>query len=73
MMSEYVSIPVEEFERLTNENKRMREILQKRHIEVRIPNERYQDICRHGLAFNVHCKECEIAGYCGCPQCIEEL
>jgi hypothetical protein len=27
--------------------------------------------CRHGLRFDVHCKQCSLAGFCGCPECVE--
>lgn len=32
----------------------------------------YDRICEHGKRFDVHCRECEIRGYCGCPECVEE-
>jgi hypothetical protein len=28
--------------------------------------------CRHGKLYTEHCNECEIAGYCGCPDCTED-
>lgn len=25
--------------------------------------------CRHGKPLTVHCKRCQIAGYCACKEC----
>jgi hypothetical protein len=29
----------------------------------------YSLVCRHGIGFETHCKECQIAGYCACKEC----
>ena len=32
----------------------------------------YERICKHGKSFAVHCKECQLEGFCGCPDCTAE-
>ena len=41
---------------------------------IPIPPERdfgpyYDRVCEHGKRLDVHCRECQIRGYCGCPLC----
>lgn len=31
-----------------------------------------QTVCRHDIRYDQHCRQCEIQGYCGCPECIEK-
>ena len=29
-------------------------------------------VCSHGKRFDTHCKECQMQGFCGCPDCVED-
>lgn len=43
--------------------------------QVVLEHEREPDIgervCSHGLRLSVHCKQCSLAGFCGCRDCVE--
>lgn len=38
---------------------------------VELPPPYWERVCEHDKSFAVHCRECEMKGYCGCPECVE--
>ena len=41
-------------------------------LDARAPHPVDQTVCRHGLRFDQHCKECYLQGFCCCPECTED-
>ncbi len=32
-------------------------------------NQRYRQVCSHGISLDEHCKRCAFAGFCACRTC----